>query len=405
MRLTTPASKLDLKPLWANPNGASGAIKLLASASEAGAGLLSPILDRIHREVRKRPKVAKAVDTINANWWSLVDAFCTTIDPLLVRFFPDVRLVAVIVENDECTLYRVVKGRAAPLGPLAALDPSAKAELANIRWSAIELRLAPERVLQRNLQFPEASREFLAAILKHRLERLTPWSPDKVLYGFKVLDGVQAGSLDVALLATSKDFATAPFARLAEAGLAPTIVGAADGALDTPLAINLLEGGAETKRSDSRRWVSSVMLTTFAVLAFSAITTAMIATSAVREQDESARELVKARLLLRNASSGAVGNRERALIDAKQPERAVVVLVDKLAGAIPADTFLNELSVTPDRVRLLGESGNAPALVAKLESAGLVNPRFTSSITREKSGKDSFEITADRAASKTDEAP
>ena len=81
------------------------------------------------------------------------------------------------------------------------------------------------------------------------------------------------------------------------------------------------------------------------------------------------------------------------------------MLVDKLANVIPADTFLKELAVTPDTVRLLGESGNAPALVAKLESAKLVNPRFTSSIIREKSGKDSFEITAARAQAKTAETP
>ena len=194
-------------------------------------------------------------------------------------------------------------------------------------------------------------------------------------------------------------------ARLAEAGLTPTIVGATDGALEAPLAINLLQGGATGERPDSRRWVSRVALATFGVLALLAITTAVVASSAAREQESSARKLVKARRLLRSATSGAVGSRERALIDAKQPDRAVVVLVDKLAAAIPPDTFLKELSVTPDKVRLLGESGNAPALVAKLESAGLVNPRFTSSITREKSGKDSFEITADRAPPKTDDAP
>ena len=75
----------------------------------------------------------------------------------------------------------------------------------------------------------------------------------------------------------------------------------------------------------------------------------------------------------------------------------MVVLIDRLAGAIPADTFLKELAATSDKLRLVGTSGNAPALIGKLEKIGLANVRFTSAITREKDGRDSFEITADRA--------
>ena len=76
------------------------------------------------------------------------------------------------------------------------------------------------------------------------------------------------------------------------------------------------------------------------------------------------------------------------MLEAKQPDRAMMVLVDRLAAAIPPDTFLRELAVTQQKVRLVGASANAPALVGKLEAAGLRNVRFTAAITRGKDGRD-----------------
>ena len=115
--------------------------------------------------------------------------------------------------------------------------------------------------------------------------------------------------------------------------------------------------------------------------------------------------LVKARRLLKAATMGDVGERERALLEAKSPDRAVVVLVDKLARSIPADTYLKEMSIASDKVRLVGVTANAPALVGEIETTGLTNVRFTSAVTREKDEKDSFEITADRPAPPAAEAP
>lgn len=378
----------------------------LARFGRAGIGRVSPHLARAGGALRRSPKVAGAFDRVAAIWWKLVDGFCEAAAPLLRRFFPDRRLVAVAAADGSLALHRVVDSAVTDLGTLAAVAPAQRKALAAARWSAVELRLPPEQVLRRSLQLPAASRAFIGPIIDHRLERLTPWRPEKVLYGYTARGdaaGGTAGSLTVALLATSRDLVAGPLGRLAEAGLVATAVGAAEERLDAPLSVNLMRSDAPSARDDARRWVSRAALAALAVLALAAGASAWVAADATGEQAAVAHKLGRARRLLRSVTTGPLNSREQAMVDAKQPGRAVVVLVDKLAAAIPADTFLKELAVTPDKVRLQGISGNAPALVAQLEAAGLLNPRFTSTITREKSGKDSFEITADRVAPKPDE--
>ncbi len=131
----------------------------------------------------------------------------------------------------------------------------------------------------------------------------------------------------------------------------------------------------------------------------------MLAASAAGDRDAAAQKLAKARRLLRTASFGDVGSREQAMLEAKQPARSTMVLIDTLSTSIPADTYLKELTIQPDKVRLVGSSGNAPALIGKLEAAGLNNVRFTSTIARDRAGRDDFELGADRPLLKAEDAP
>ncbi len=396
----------DLKPLVDRAEPLIARVQPLAAKAREGLAQLDPYVEkmrpyagRLGAEVRKHPKLAAGLGAVAATWAKFVDAFCGVIDPYLSRYFPDMRLVASIEPSGGITLQRVVKGEIGQIGPVAAIDEAGRSELEATRWSAIELRLRPDQVLQRTLSLPGASRDFLAPIIDHRLERLTPWRPDKVLYGYRILEAEDpGGALQVALVATSKDIVAGPLQTMGEAGLIPTAIGADAEALTCPLAVNLLEGGKASVggTADSRRLVSRVALAALAVLAVLYLATASMASHANADQEATTAKLAKARRVLRNARLGNLGGRERALIEAKQPDRAIVVLIDKLAAAIPADTYLKELAVTADKVRLVGTSSNAPALVGELESTGLANVRFSSTITRERDQKDSFEITADR---------
>ena len=376
-------------------------------AARGGIRGTSVIARRLNDRLRSVPAVAKAQDRILATWDALVEAFCQTIEPLLERGFPDLRLVAVADGAGALALHRVGRDGATALGGLDAMAPEARAALAATRWSAVELRLPATQILERKLSLPAASREFLAPILEHRLDRLTPWRPERVLYGFRTgTEGASQGSVAVTLTATSRDLVAAPLQRLGAAGLVPTAIGADAGAPQRPLPVNLLGGGAAAAaRAESRRFVSHLALAVGGVLLLALLVTAVLAFGAEGAQDASTQKLAKARRLLRAASFGNIGSREQAMLEAKQPGRSTVVLVDRLSTSIPADTYLKELTIQPDKIRLVGSSGNAPALIGKLEAAGLNNVRFTSTIARDRAGRDDFELGADRPLPKTEDAP
>ena len=343
--------------------------------------------------LRGSPKIAAGLDALACTWTRLVEAFCESIDPYLSRYFIELRLVATLDADDTVKLQRIARDDTGKM--VAEPERADKTTIGATKWTSIELRLRPEQVLTRTLALPSASREFLGPILDHRMERLTPWTADKVIYGYRVVDSPELSTtVNVELVATSRDILSGPIEQLTTLGLVPTAIGADTGALTEALALTLQASSA--RPSASRAYVSRVAVATIAALAVLVALTAVIASSANDSRDETAARLVKARRLLRNVSLGGVAGREKTLLDAKQPDRAMVVLVDRLAATIPPDTFLRELAITPDNVRLVGLSGNAPALVGKLEAVGLANVRFASGVTREKDGRDHFEIVAER---------
>lgn len=381
------------------------ALEIATPWAERAAQRLAPARAWLAAELAKSDTLMKVARTVSGAWMALVDAFCATIDPWLSRWYPDLRLVAVVTASGDIELNRTAKSDTSFLGSPEALDAEARAALAAARWSAVELRLRPDQVLQRTLSLPAASREYLGSIIEHKLERLTPWRPDRVLYGTRVADE-EGAMLAVTLSATSKDLVAGPLAALAALGLTPTAIGIEGGLLTTPLAVNLLREAPRATRLDSRRAVSRIALATLAALGLVWLATSSVASSADDAAQLAGTRLMKARRLLKTASMGDIGERERALIEAKRPERAAVVLIDKLAAAIPADTYLKELTIAPDKVRLVGVTTNAPALVGEIEATGLANVRFTAAVTREKDGRDSFEVSADRPAPAADaEAP
>ncbi len=369
--------------------------------------VVAPLARQLNHRLRRVSFIALTQDRIGGAWDGIVEAFCQAAEPLLKRAFPDLRLVAVVGGDGALALHRVGRDRAAALGCFDALAPEALAELAATRWSAVELRLPPAQVFERKLSLPAASREFLAPIIEHRLDRLTPWRPDRVLYGFRVEGGdASDGAVAVTLTATSRDLVGAPLQRMGAAGLVLTAIGAEAEGLRRPLAVNLLGGGAATPpRARSHRFVSRTALAVGGLSLLAFVATAVLAACTAGDRDAAAQKLAKATRLLRASSMQDLGSREQTMLAAKQPSRSTLLLIDALSTAIPADTYLNELVIQPDKVRLVGSSGNAPALIGKLEAAGLSNVRFTSTIARNHMGRDDFELGAERPQADVGQVP
>lgn len=342
-----------------------------------------------------RARRQPALRAIGTAWGRLLDEACALLAPAAARFAGVDRLVAVPRATAGFDLYRVTRSGMIPVNPPAseAGRPGGRAEL----------RLRADQVLERSLTLPGASRDYLPTIIDHRLDRLTPWRRDRVVYGYAVTGELERGAtLQVRVVLASADLVRDLTASLRASGFEPAGIGigAEDPSRPSPIRLG---GAGDAERPAWQRRFGRVWLVGTASLSGLAVVSTLWAMAADDRRMDAERQLTKARLLIREAAVGGSTATDPAFAD-KRPETATVVLVDTLATTLPDTTYLRELSLTPHEVRLAGTSADAPALIPLLEKAGLFDVRFTAPVSRGDDRKDTFEITAERAPA-TPEAP
>lgn len=335
----------------------------------------------------------RALLRLTSTWDRLIAALCDVLAPLLARVARERRLIAVATLDGDLHLSTLVEGDLVPLTGATMED-----RLAGTRWTFIDLRLPAEQVLVRHLTLPAASRDFLAAIVEHRLDRLSPWDPSQVLYGFSATPAADGTQLAVSVAIASREAAARPVERLARLGLRPSAIGSTEAPLETPPATNLLAGRAEDGPTHLRHMMSRLAAALLIVSCLAALGSALWQSQANDRLVEVQSKLTRAQHMLRAMVRGHKGGTEAAMLFAKQPDQSVAVLLNRLAATLPSDTYLREMTLSPDKLRLVGSSANAPAVIGLLDRAGLFNARFTSPVTRGKDERDAFEITAERHA-------
>lgn len=335
----------------------------------------------------------RALLRLTSTWDRLIAALCDVLAPLLARVARERRLIAVATAEGELRLSTVIDGDLVPLTGAELED-----RLVGTRWTSIDLRLPAEQVLVRHLTLPAASRDFLAAIVEHRLDRLSPWDPSQVLYGFTAEPAADGAHLAVSVAIGAREAAARPVELLARLGLRPSAIGSTDAPLETPPAINLLAGSAEDGSTHLRHVISRIAATLLIVSSLTALGSALWQSQGSDRLAEVQSKLARAQHMLRAMARGQKGGAEAAMLFAKQPDQSVAVLLNRLAATLPSDTYLREMTLSPDKLRLVGSSANAPAVIGLLDRAGLFNARFTSPVTRGKDERDAFEITAERHA-------
>jgi general secretion pathway protein L len=321
----------------------------------------------------------------------VLDAFLAQIAPLLSRIVPQRR--AVIVAEGETLVLHEQAGR----GNLVRRGPVDEAEQAAPgRFAIIDLRLPADQMLRRSITLPSAGRAYLPSIIAHRMERITPWRMDKVLHGFAVSSEERTdGTLSVDLLAMSADRLASVLERLAARGFVPTTLGSIEDPIDAPPRIDLYAGRPGIADQALRRRVGGIAIATVAVLMTVCLASAWVAQEAEAEQAETTARLAALRSRLQ-AHRGGETSRERALIEAHR-DASALILIDGLSAAIPDSTVLREINLSSGKVRLVGRSSDAPALIKQLEGqAGLTGVRFAAPVVRDAAGRDLFEITAER---------
>lgn len=266
------------------------------------------------------------------------------------------------------------------------------------RW----LLLPGGQVLRRRFLLPVAATEQLREVMRHELDRQTPFRAEQVSYDCRVLaiDPVsKQAQVELLVLPKDKlDAALAPLGALAD-GL--TGVDARDGD-GRPLRANLLPPERRHPRNLRALWINAG-LSALALIAllFGLAHTLENRRAALRELQatvESRRN--EARLAnaldtqLTQAIEGA-GFLARARA-AKPPMLAVLADISR---RLPNSTWIERFSQAENQVNLTGTSTEATALVQRLQGSSLLRtPALSGSVQPDAAtGRDRFTLTAELA--------
>ena len=253
----------------------------------------------------------------------------------------------------------------------------------------VELQLDQAHALHLQHYFPEAVRENLRQVVGYQLDRLTPFSVDKVYYDAQL---AQHDKFRKEILA---DIYIAPrqllerlTAKLQDLGIQDVQILSVAGAKP---AVNL---NAQQHASHNQGW--SMLPLYFFLLALIVSLVAPLAYKYRRlEQIDAALAQV------RRVSADQLNVREKLmeaeealqfLTEKRKTSPVALDVVEKLSVDIPFDTWLERLSLNGTNLEIRGESGKALSLIDTLEEAPeFANVRFKSPVTRNKDNvRDSF---------------
>jgi general secretion pathway protein L len=274
-------------------------------------------------------------------------------------------------------------------GRVVAPNPEQFASV--LRGNRAELILSASRFLFRPLELPGRASEFLDGIVRAQIDRLTPWTANDAVFGST--KPVPAGT-DRILVTVAATARTQVMPYLQEL----TALGARFISVSTPLpdagggiaSIKVLD---ETARPvldvhRVRRALLAVLVVT-GLVATSAVTAAtVIGSSLEARQDELARRIAERRAAIRSGGVGAEGalTAHGKLQKRKHDTPSTVIVLEALSQILPDHTYVTELRIESDNLRLIGITRDAPSLIRLIEqSSHFTRATFFAPTTRQPS--------------------
>jgi general secretion pathway protein L len=303
--------------------------------------------------------------------------------------------------KDAAEVHAVVGGKRCPIGHCGpgttdrwrATLLAALGGLPN-RPSNLEIRIPPGSYLRRDLDLPFAAEGSLREAVELKLDRLTPFNPDEVVFQCGVRDrdpatkrlGVWLAAVPAGQVHDTLEWLGEPPGR---APRPPRRAPPPDGPL-------VLRYALSRERRLGRGWL--VAAANLALL---------VAVAVVHHQNDRAgllaleTALAEVRRDAAEAAELAVAlEQKRAAVatvhDRRTARPPLVEVLEDLSVRLPDDTYLQRFEVRHGEARLFGISATASNLIRQLEvSPLLADVRFESSVTRDvASGRERFSIVA-----------
>lgn len=253
-------------------------------------------------------------------------------------------------------------------------------------------------LLKKRLAFPKAAAGSLRQVLAFEMNRRTPFSAEQVYFDYRLdPEGDRADKIQLELYLAPKKKLDTWLALLSRWGVTPDAIRPAREARDAALNLIPPEARPGRQRGADRilLWLAGAIFVLSVMALYAPVINqqrhiasleAGIATHRTAAQQLQALRQEHARLLAE----------ARFLTDKRGAEPPGLELLREITRIMPADTWLMRLVMEAGELQLIGESGNAAALIPILEaSAYFDNAGFRSPITRNTaSGKDRFHMAA-----------
>jgi general secretion pathway protein L len=274
------------------------------------------------------------------------------------------------------------------------------------RNSFVVLEFPADKVVRRDITVPAQAQKFLSGVIRNQIERLSPWPPNNVVYGFNAeASGKNASVIEVRILMASRTDIDESRRHLTALGVQVDRIVANGSTVETvdkaAGSVTLWSRLTDASRDRVEGTSRLIGLGIGAIVAVSMCLSlwAFVSTGLVRDESESIAARAKA--LQRQvqggrtpASAASMPPVERAWF-LKETSISSVILIEALSRALPDSAYLTDIRVESATLRMIGVADDAPGLLEPLERSGhLTGVHFFAPTTRGPDGKSRFSIEA-----------
>jgi len=272
---------------------------------------------------------------------------------------------------------RFAHGLVSTPAPLSALLPG----------SHVELILRPAHFLFQDLELPDRAIDFLEGIVQAQIDRLTPWSVAHAAFGFTKPSDPVDGRIMVTVAAAPREVVS-PYVeaigRLGAHSITVCTTSPHDDAGAAPIKIleNEVRGALEVGRV--RHGLKITLTAAIASAALAIVAFAAIDSILTVRQDDLAGEIGRARAnaVASNAGAGSLTATQGTLTQRKQSGPSSVLILEALSKILPDHTYVTELRIEDNKLRVSGVTRDAPSLIGLIEQSGFTQASFFAPTTR-----------------------
>ncbi len=231
------------------------------------------------------------------------------------------------------------------------------------------LRLRPSDVIATEMTLPAAVRDVLAAVVRNKLEVVSPWPASQAVFAFEPRsDGPPETQLKVDVWIAGKAQVEQLLSGLASAGFDPGIVDAGAGAEEAQR-FNLL-GRAGDDLAGRRRRVAGVLkaIAAAVVLAVAGLGAyGYVLGGRLAEVQGLVEAQLRAQAAAARPRDAEAQRRWAQAIDKRNGVPSIAIAMEQLSRALPDDAHLERIEMRGGVLTLSGKAQSSAGLIARLE--------------------------------------